>query len=110
MSSTTEVGFLATRMMYRVDRKLDFLQIHEAYVRIVVPPEKLHFYSVREGLEPLCRILNCPIPDEPFPRVNDAEDLKIFFDNLVRTALWKWAQIFGILGAVAVVIWVLFLH
>lgn len=29
--------------------------------------------DLAEGWEPLCKFLGKPIPDEPFPRVNDAE-------------------------------------
>jgi hypothetical protein len=28
-------------------------------------------FEVKEGWEPLCRFLDAPIPDEPFPHIND---------------------------------------
>lgn len=44
---------------------------HNDDVRRAVEPSRLLVYSVKEGWEPLCDFLGVPIPDEPFPRVND---------------------------------------
>ncbi|XP_057299277.1 uncharacterized protein LOC130629918 [Hydractinia symbiolongicarpus] len=38
-----------------------------------VPEEKLLVYSVKEGWEPLCKFLNVPIPEQPFPHTNDSQ-------------------------------------
>lgn len=37
-----------------------------------VPAERLLVWNVKEGYPPLCRFLGVPVPDEPFPHVNDA--------------------------------------
>ena len=47
------------------------LELHEDYQRQVVPKEKLFFYNVKEGWEPLCKILDVPVPKVPFPHNND---------------------------------------
>jgi len=44
-------------------------------VKSSVPPEKLLVFDVKEGWEPLCKFLEVPVPDEPFPRVNDRDSL-----------------------------------
>lgn len=54
----------------RADIVSELLDLHEAYVRRVVPPEKL--FNFKEGWEPPCKLLDCPVPDEPFPRANDS--------------------------------------
>jgi hypothetical protein len=41
-------------------------------VKKMVPPEKLLIMDIKDGWEPLCRFLELPIPDEPFPRANDS--------------------------------------
>lgn len=41
-----------------------------------VPEEKLLVYSVKEGWEPLCKFLNVPIPDQPFPHTNDSQSFQ----------------------------------
>ncbi len=45
---------------------------HIAEVKAVVPAEKLLVYEVKEGWEPLCAFLEVPVPDKPFPRLNDS--------------------------------------
>ena len=42
-------------------------------VKTSLPPEKLLVFDVKEGWEPLCRFLEVPVPDKPFPRLNDTE-------------------------------------
>lgn len=42
-------------------------------VKRVVPPERLLVMNLKEGWAPLCAFLGKPIPDEPFPRVNESE-------------------------------------
>jgi hypothetical protein len=45
-------------------------------VQRTVPAEKLLVYEVSEGWEPLCKFLNVPIPDTPFPRTNSKESFQ----------------------------------
>ena len=45
---------------------------HIKEVRRTVPPERLLVFDVKEGWEPLCAFLGVPMPDEPFPHLNDA--------------------------------------
>jgi len=47
---------------------------HNRAVREVIPEEKLLVFQVKEGWEPLCKFLNVPVPDEPFPRTNNREE------------------------------------
>ncbi|TRY72425.1 hypothetical protein TCAL_14902 [Tigriopus californicus] len=53
------------------DVAMDFFNEWNRQVIQKVPKERLLIYDVKEGWEPLCRFLNLPIPDEPFPRLND---------------------------------------
>ena len=50
-------------------------ELHNALVRSVVPSEKLLEFNVREGWEPLCSFLGKPVPDVPFPNVNDSKSI-----------------------------------
>lgn len=47
---------------------------HTAEVRASVPADRLLVFDVAEGWEPLCRFLQVPVPDEPFPRTNSTEE------------------------------------
>jgi hypothetical protein len=71
-------------------------------VKRVTPPNRLHFFNVAEGWEPLCKILNVPVPDEPFPRVNDKDQLQEDIQGLVIKGVLGWLQIFGVVGAVVI--------
>ena len=44
---------------------------HNEDVISSIAPERLLVYRVSEGWEPLCAFLGTPVPDEPFPRMND---------------------------------------
>jgi hypothetical protein len=49
---------------------------HNEEVQRIVPPERLLVYQVKEGWEPLCRFLGAPVPDKPFPRLNDRDTFR----------------------------------
>jgi hypothetical protein len=40
-----------------------------------LPRERLLVFSPRDGWEPLCSFLGVPVPDVPFPRVNNRDEL-----------------------------------
>jgi hypothetical protein len=50
---------------------IDIFTRHTQEVRDTIDPARLLVFDVREGWAPLCRFLEVPIPDEPFPRLND---------------------------------------
>lgn len=74
---------------------------HIEYLRRVVPKEKLHFFSVKEGWEPLCKILDVPVPDEPFPRANDSAAMQAKIGAYIRKGLTVWALIIIAVGVVS---------
>ena len=49
---------------------------HHEMIRKAVPPDQLLELQLGEGWERLCAFLGKPVPNVPFPRVNDAEALK----------------------------------
>ena len=49
---------------------------HVTEVKKMVPAEKLLIWEVKEGWEPLCKFLDVPVPQEPFPRVNDTKEME----------------------------------
>jgi hypothetical protein len=63
------------------DYAISVFNRHNEEVKNYVPPEKLLVYSVKEGWEPLCAFLGVPVPDMPFPHLNDREN---FPGNQVR--------------------------
>lgn len=51
-----------------------------------VSPEKLLVFEVRQGWGPLCEFLGKPVPEQPFPHVNDTQAFKDMV-QFVRTRL-----------------------
>ncbi len=49
---------------------------HNERVKQLIPPDRLLVYEVSEGWEPLCAFLGVPVPDKPFPRLNDRLSFK----------------------------------
>jgi hypothetical protein len=53
-------------------------------VKATVPADRLLVWSVRDGWEPLCEFLGIPVPEMPFPHLNDAKE---FGERVVDGAL-----------------------
>jgi hypothetical protein len=49
-----------------------------------VPADRLLVWSVNQGWEPLCEFLEVPVPDTPFPHLNDSHE---FAERIVDGAL-----------------------
>jgi hypothetical protein len=55
-------------------------------VKANVPAERLLVWDVTQGWEPLCEFLELPVPDAPFPNVNDSKE---FVERVVDGAMVK---------------------
>ncbi|QIW97342.1 hypothetical protein AMS68_002860 [Peltaster fructicola] len=92
-------GFIATANDEVLVRQWD---AHMEMIKEQVPSEKLFFYDVREGWEPLCKILGKPVPkDMPFPRLNDSMAIEAAFKSWSIQGLTIWAGVTSV--AVALV-------
>lgn len=61
-------------------RMVAHYEAHNAWVRTNVPPERLLVLTNHKGgWEPLCKFLNKPVPDVPFPHANKRESMLYFF-------------------------------
>jgi Sulfotransferase domain len=49
---------------------------HNEAVRRRVPPERMLVFDMREGWAPLCDFLGVEVPEEPFPRLNEAREMR----------------------------------
>ena len=73
-SEMVRKAILAETFDNRFEDKAHVIEVfkrHNQDVRDSVDPARLLEFDVREGWAPLCRFLEVPIPDEPFPRLND---------------------------------------
>ena len=73
---------------------------HIEFLKANVPKDRLFFYDVRDGWEPLCAMLGVPVPkDTPFPKLNDAKVMEDFMKKNVKKGLMAWAGV--TVGAIA---------
>jgi hypothetical protein len=58
------------------DREASIARFNEHNARVIaeVPKERLLVWSAGDGWKPICRALDLPVPDEPFPRTNTSEE------------------------------------
>ena len=56
------------------DHAMAVFRAHTAEVQRAIAPERLLTYEAAQGWEPLCRFLDVPVPDTPFPRRNTTEE------------------------------------
>jgi hypothetical protein len=59
---------------------------HIAAVKAEVPADRLLLFNVADGWAPLCAFLGMPVPEQPFPRVNDRDAIKRDIRGMVRGA------------------------
>lgn len=73
-------------------------EVFEAWNKRVVeslPKDKLLVFNVKEGWEPLCKFLGKPVPNEPFPHVNDTDAFKKQMDMRWRQCAKKNLMLLG---------------
>ncbi len=67
-------------------RMIEIFHEHTEAVKGTVPTDRLLIFEVKEGWQPLCRFLDVPVPDRPFPHVNDKAAMQRRF-QLIRIVL-----------------------
>jgi hypothetical protein len=63
----------------RFEDKTHAIEVFERHNREVlrrVPDDRLLVYEVKQGWGPLCEFLGVEEPEEPFPRLNDTEEMR----------------------------------
>jgi hypothetical protein len=61
-------------------------------VKRTIPPSQLLEFNVKQGWAPLCKFLGVPVPDLPFPRMNDTEEFNKRMEQMRRMA---WGVVLG---------------
>jgi hypothetical protein len=82
VDSTVWDGTFGGRFADR-DHAIRVFQEHNERVRREIPADRLLVFEVAQGWEPLCSFLGVPVPETPFPRLNDSV---AFNDNLAARA------------------------
>ena len=72
-----------------------------AQVKAEIPADRLLVFEVREGWGPLCEFLGLPVPEEPFPNINDTADQLDRLAKAKRLCALIWCVAATGLGAAA---------
>eukprot|EP00913_Durusdinium_trenchii_P013055 g12255.t1 len=70
--------------IFELGRK--FQEQAQCFHQATMLPGKLLVFDVKEGWEPLCKFLGVPVPDEPFPNVNDREEIKKDMNKVIAAS------------------------
>ena len=82
------------------DFAIGVYQEHNEAVRREVPAERLIDFEVKQGWAPLCAFLGKPVPETPFPNVNDSAEFKRRIRTLKMIGRAPWV-VFAIIAAIA---------
>lgn len=75
---------------------------HIDMLKQMVPSERLVFFDVMEGWEPLCKALGEEVPDVPFPNINDGKAIDALAERMVKKGLFRWVALLATMLVVAV--------
>ncbi|KAF1924912.1 uncharacterized protein M421DRAFT_269037 [Didymella exigua CBS 183.55] len=80
---------------------------HMEYLKCVVPDDRLIFYDVKEGWEPLCRVLEKAVPDMEFPRIDDERAIEELARRFLIKGFVRWGVVTSAVRVgVVVILWV----
>lgn len=79
-------GMMQGTMEHR-DMAIARYEAHIAEVQAEVPADRLLTFSATEGWEPLCAFLDVPVPEAPFPNVNNREHMAQMMNRMRRVAM-----------------------
>src|SRR5205823_1279734 len=65
-----------TRQLEDRDAAIAAYERHNADVRVSLPSDRLVDWQPGDGWEPICEVLDLPVPDQPFPHVNTTADFR----------------------------------
>ncbi len=81
----------------RLDRAgaLQVYRQHNEAVLSTLPPERVLLWRASDGWDPLCEFLEVPVPDHPFPRLNDRASLQELIRQFPKHAMRRMALQIG---------------
>lgn len=74
---------------------------HNALVKATIPAERLLVFEAKQGWEPLCAFLGVPVPEGPYPNVNDTAEFKRRIGIMKALQLAPWILAGVIVASIA---------
>ena len=82
---------------------------HYVDIKATVPKDRLLEYELGSGWKPLCEFLGKPVPNVPFPHLNEVNALEAAFSAFVgralKNSLLNIAIVVGMIATLGTVIW-----
>ncbi|PTB62341.1 hypothetical protein BBK36DRAFT_1129459 [Trichoderma citrinoviride] len=97
--------------MSKRERDLSGSGILEHYyskIERIVPENRMYWVELSDGWAPLCKILDKPIPDCPFPRANDSKAVEETARYVFKRTALAWMGLMGVLLAVSMFLWYMY--
>ena len=82
--------------IYDFSTQIELYHRHNAFIRQIVPKDRLLEFDPKQGYGPLCEFLNVPVPTDDqgnrveFPHVNDSASMQrgFKFATILGFAIW----------------------
>ncbi|KAI8059208.1 hypothetical protein BC940DRAFT_314174 [Gongronella butleri] len=74
LKKTCYVGLIGTDAFEDDEKMCELFRKHNQRIIDSIPAERLLIMNLGDGWEPLCKFLGKPIPDEPYPVTNSADE------------------------------------
>lgn len=73
------------------EQMIEAFERHNEEVKATVPADKLLVWEIGDGWEPLCEFLELPVPDMPFPHINDSTEFvnRVIDGSLLALNEWR---------------------
>lgn len=66
------------------------MEAYNAEVIATVPADRLLVWQITDGWEPLCDLLELPVPDQPFPHINESQGFEAGITRGAMAAIQRW--------------------
>ena len=83
------------------EESVQFFNDWGAEVKKCVPEDRLLLFQAKDGWQPLCEFLGEPVPDVPYPNINDTGNILRKYGSLqMRSRIFCLLVVLPIWGAV----------
>jgi hypothetical protein len=82
-----------------IDNARPVYREHYDTVRRLAEKERLLEFQLKDGWEPLCKFLGKPVPECPFPRINDAAAIEEKIAIVLKMASIRFLKFVGVISS-----------
>jgi hypothetical protein len=83
------------------EHALKIYRHHIAHVKAVAPADRLLVFEAKDGWKPLCDFLNVPVPENDYPYLNDAAQIR---RAVLGVRVVGWLSLAGLVAGVSMLL------